>query len=212
MLCKICKSPTNKTTTLSNGKLFHHCENCFFSFVDDKFLPDADSEKARYDLHQNSIEEEGYVQIFQNFIKECISPFVNQDAQLLDYGCGPDAVLAELIKRDGFENIETYDPFYDEKKLDKKYDLICSTEVFEHFHQPLIEIEKILELLKHNGFLAIMTRFNPGIDAFKSWFYKNDFTHVSFYAQESFAYLCQNYKLEQKFSNKVNTICLQKTD
>jgi 2-polyprenyl-3-methyl-5-hydroxy-6-metoxy-1,4-benzoquinol methylase len=40
-------------------------------------------------------------------------------------------VISELLKRNGYR-CENYDPIFFMKELNKKYDFIFSTEVFEH--------------------------------------------------------------------------------
>ena len=208
MLCKICKTQTNKTTTLSNGKIFHHCDHCGFSFLDDQFHVDQEAEKARYDQHENSLEDKGYVKIFEDFIASSVTPFVKSPAQILDYGSGPQPVLAELLKNKGFE-VDIYDPFYAPNKPSKQYDLITSTEVFEHFNNPVAEIEKVVSHLKPQAILAIMTRFSPSLEDFKSWFYKDDSTHVSFFDLKTFSYLEKAYNFRTIHTDQFNTICLQ---
>jgi len=52
---------------------------------------------------------------------------------------------------------EDCDPLFFENPLNKKYDYIFSTEVFEHFFEPQKEIKKIYDLLRPGGYLVVMT-------------------------------------------------------
>jgi CTP:phosphocholine cytidylyltransferase-like protein len=65
-------------------------------------------------------------------------------------------------------------------------------------------------LVRPNGILAIMTLFiNAKID-YKSWWYKNDPTHVVFYHEDTFVYLANRFGLEIIFNDKVSIIIFRK--
>jgi SAM-dependent methyltransferase len=189
--CLICDNQVKEFTQLKNSKIYWHCQNCFFTKLDPSFHIDSAKEKARYDKHQNSIDDLGYVETLEKFIDYSITPFKESITNILDYGSGPEPVLAKLLKRKGYQT-QIYDPFYAVNHYNNEsFDFISSTEVFEHFYDPKKEIKKILNLLKVKGLIAIMTRFSPTIEEFKSWFYKDDETHVSFFTIRTFEYLAK---------------------
>ena len=106
--------------------------------------------------------------------------------------------------------IDIYDKFFfkDESYKQNRYDIIISTEVFEHLENPLNEIESLLSILDRDGLLIIMTNFHDSnIEKFKKWWYVRDLTHVVFYTLETFEYLAKQFKLEIiKCDNKKNII------
>lgn len=206
--CPICSSLTEEKTILKNGRVFYHCSNCGFSGLDPAFFLSASEEKSRYDLHENSINDPGYVAMFEKFINFAITPY--KVKTILDYGSGPGPVLAELLSRKNYD-VSIYDPFYaDSNFADFSFDMVCSTEVFEHFNKPMEEIGKIVKLVKPGGYIAIMTRFRPAIDKFKSWFYKDDTTHVSFYSPKTFEFIAKQFSLEIIEHDSFQTILLKK--
>lgn len=208
MKCKICDS-TNLREISANNKIYYHCLDCEFIFIDSNYLISSDEELSQYNQHNNSIENEGYVNMFENFIKEAISPFI-KEGKALDFGSGPGPVLSELLKRKGFD-VNIYDPFYAPNLPSDKFDLISSTEVFEHFINPLENIELILSLLNKNGILAIMTNFHYNSEeSFKKWWYIRDPTHISFYTKKTFEYLAKKYNLEYIFNNEKNISTFKK--
>lgn len=179
-------------------------------FLDSQFFLDYESEKSRYDLHENTIENQGYVAMFEKFIAEAVTPFHDSVKEILDYGSGPGPVLAELLKRKGYQ-ADIYDPIYAKNSFqENSFDLITSTEVFEHFNDPKKDIEKLVSLLKSGAYLSIMTRFLPEKDKFKSWFYKDDPSHVSFYSLKTFEFLGRENGLKIIKNNGFNLIILQK--
>jgi SAM-dependent methyltransferase len=146
--------------------------------------------------------------MLETFIKATIQPY--QVTRILDYGSGPSPVLAELLRRQSYQ-VEIYDPIYAANKFpEASFDLLCATEVVEHFYQPLQEFPKMLRLLKPNGYLALMTRFSPSYDEFKSWFYKDDSTHTSFYSLKTFEYLAAEFGMEIVNYREPDLIVLQK--
>lgn len=184
------------------------CKCCSLINVSKSDLLGKDEEKARYLTHQNGIEFEGYV----NFLHRAIDPalnFITKDMVGLDYGCGPTPTLSQLLLRQGYA-CEDFDPFFVEHGLDKKFDYIFSTEAFEHFYNPDQEIQKIRELLSEKGILIIMTARWCDLEAFSTWSYARDNTHICFYHSKTFDYICQKFGFEKLFDDGQKIIILKK--
>ena len=80
--------------------------------------------------------------------------------------------------------------------FDKQYDFITASEVVEHLKQPMIELNRLMGLLKSNGVLAIMTQIlSPQID-FDQWYYKNDPSHISFFSEKPLKFLAEKWQVE----------------
>lgn len=206
--CKICLNLVEDSIKCNDGRIFHHCSNCKFTFLDDTFRLDADSEKARYELHENSIEDQAYVKFLTRFIDYAVKPYLEKGMSILDYGSGPEPVLAELLRRHGYE-VDIYDSFYSKNKPSLTYDMIVSTEVFEHFYEPTRDFEFIISLLKPGAYLSVMTSLNPGLDKFIDWWYKNDPTHVSIYDKKTFEFIANEHKLKLLESNSKDMLIFQ---
>ena len=186
--CKICYEITRTVVDKKRKISYYRCISCGFVYLDDKFIVDVNSEKSQYEMHENSFESLGYVKMFEDFIEIAVAPYEKNLNTALEFGCGTGPVLAELLKRRGM-TVDKYDIyFYPEKIYEgKKYDLITSTEVFEHLQNPI----KVLELLaKHtndNAYVILMTKFPPDDDGvFLDWWYRRDVTHISFFTPKSF--------------------------
>jgi len=167
---------------------YYCCDNCGFIFLDENKIISSEQEKKQYGFHNNSFENSGYVNMFQEFIGKAILPYRARIKTALDFGSGPTPVLAELLRQEGFE-VDIYDKYFspEEVYLSKKYDLITATEVFEHLKDPLAVLKLLKSHLNQNGILAIMTLFHPnGIEEFKLWWYRRDSTHISFYTPKTF--------------------------
>lgn len=209
MKCKICNQETYKLYDKQFKIDYHRCQTCGFIYEDPIFHNSYKDEHEEYLRHNNSIEDEGYVNMFLRFI-DAFTPYIS-GKEVLEYGSGPEPVFSEVLRRNGY-CVTSYDPYFlpDEGYLKKKYDLITSTEVFEHFSEPITEIEKLLSLLKKDGILAIMTQFPKDDDHFLDWWYRRDPTHISFYTVKSFDYLCHQYHLERVYHNNKDYMILKK--
>ena len=210
--CKICQS---STSIIEDGKkelCYYRCLSCGFVSLDDKHRVDKEREKKQYDQHNNSLENEGYVQMFEEFIDLSISPYIKNIQTALDFGSGPTPVFSELLKRRGLE-VDIYDIFYAPKKVykDKSYDLISSTEVFEHLSKPLEVLELLTKHLNHQGYIALMTKFPPKEDkAFLNWWYRRDPTHIGFFTPKSFEIMAEKVGLKLLKTINSNIAVFQK--
>ena len=209
MECIVCKSKKLKILNLKNK--YYFCKNCEAIFTAREEIVAAEEEKQRYLGHDNSHQNEGYVKMFKDFIEKVIDPHLEKKGKALEFGCGPGPVLADLLVEEGFE-VDKYDPYFypDLNFKQKKYDLITSTEVFEHFSDPKKEIKLLNKLLKVGGYLAVMTSFHPGPEEFAEWWYKWDPTHIMFYNLKTFKKLVEDHNFEIIFSDQEKYILFKK--
>ncbi|MCK4778206.1 MAG: class I SAM-dependent methyltransferase, partial [Actinomycetia bacterium] len=144
----------------------------------------------RYSQHKNTIEDEGYVAFLENFINIAIMGYSREVKTILDFGCGPVPVLAELLNRKGFVT-DHYDKyFFPEYPEGKYYDMITATEVMEHIAEPIPVFIKLWESLSDGGYLAVMTEFYPvNRKELENWYYLRDKTHISFLCEETIKYI-----------------------
>ena len=147
--------------------------------------------KKRYLEHENSIDDEGY----RAFLSKLANPLknkINKDSKGLDFGCGHGPALADIFIKDKY-SMDLYDPFFfpNEEIFSKTYDFITCTETAEHFFNPNKEFDLLDKLLKKDGWLGVMTCFLTTNEAFDSWHYRRDPTHVVFYAEKTFEVIAQ---------------------
>ncbi|MBU1862340.1 MAG: class I SAM-dependent methyltransferase [Candidatus Omnitrophica bacterium] len=208
--CSVCSGTVKIIPGDSTVLDYYWCASCDYIFIDEgKILP-PDEEKRRYGLHENTRNNEGYVAMFNEFIAKAVTPYRKNIKTVLDFGCGPGPVLASLLQEEGFE-VDTYDIHFapDEVYRNKSYDLITATEVFEHLKDPLITTSFLREHLTPNGIMAIMTLFHPGNEEqFKTWWYKREATHISFYTPRTFKKLATLCKMNVVMVDKKNVCVL----
>ena len=192
MNCTLCGS------VLSNKKdeYYYNCDICKAIVMDKKYYLSADKEKARYETHNNDVNDIGY----QNFVLPITNYVIEKflpEHKGLDFGSGTGPVISSMLLERGYDIVQ-YDPFFapNQNILNNMYDYIVSCEVFEHFYNPKTEIDRLTSLLKVNGMLLIMTMlYNDQID-FNKWNYRNDSTHVFIYRKETIEYIANEKKLE----------------
>ena len=182
------------------GWRYFHCQVCDLVYRDPVTYLNKVEEKARYETHNNSIENTGYVR-FLTPVVELLKPYLRTSDKGLDYGCGPGPILKILFSNFGFE-IENYDPYFfnDLKLLEKKYNFITCTEAIEHFYESGEGLNKMVDLLEKDGFLLLMTDRRPSKEKFLSWGYRMDNTHVCFYSTKTFEWIAHHWNLELVYS------------
>ena len=210
--CKICNSETSNMRDSKKNLDYYRCIDCGFIYLEDASIVDKEREKAHYDKHENSFESLGYVKMFETFIDKAIEPYLENIESALEFGCGAGPVLAELLRRKGLE-VDQYDLYYFPKKVyeGKKYDLITSTEVFEHLKEPTAILQTLVNSLSNNGYIILMTQFPPSKDRdFLDWWYRRDITHISFFTPKSFEIMGNHVGLKRINVFAPNIVVFQK--
>ena len=210
--CKICKADTHVLNDNKKELRYYRCSSCGFLYLDDEFIIGKESEKSQYDMHKNSFDSLGYVKMFEDFIEKAILPYEKNIATALEFGCGSGPVLAELLSRKGM-TVDKYDLYFYPKKVyeGKKYDLITSTEVFEHLKNPIEILEMLVEHTNKNGYIVLMTKFPPKDDKeFLAWWYRRDPTHISFFTPKSFEIMAEKVGIKVVKTIDKNIVVFQK--
>jgi len=211
--CKICGS--SKLISYHHPKfniLFHECKTCEVIYKDDRHKISLDDEYKVYENHQNTLDNEGYVKFLSDFIDQTVIPY-KKCGDLLDFGSGPSPVLSYILKRQYMFHVSIYDIFYAKgvNVFNKTYDVITSTEVFEHLSNPNETFVKLKKSLKDGGILAVMTLFHPNnLDKFNDWFYIRDPSHITFYTPKTFKVLAKKHGFEVLYTNEHRYITLKK--
>ncbi len=209
--CLICNAETTKLDDKQIKVTYAVCKNCGFIYKGKEHHVDSEEELRIYSLHNNSFESEGYVKIFVNLIKDYITP-LKVKGKVLEFGSGPGPVLLDLLKLENYD-VYSYDPYFNNETNYKnnKYELITSTEVVEHFSNPLREFEHLSNLLEPSGYIVIMTNLrNMDLPKFLDWWYRRDTTHISFYTMKSLKVIASKFNLKIINTNNKNIIVFQK--
>lgn len=185
MDCPLCGAADPVNFCRDARRDYLRCRSCRLVFVPPAYFPDREAERAEYALHENDPGDAGYRK-FLSRLAEPLAERLEPGARGLDFGCGPGPALAGMLEEAGFR-VTLYDPFFfpDRAALAATYDFITATEVVEHLHRPGAELSRVWQRLAPGGYLGIMTKLVLGREAFASWHYKNDITHVSFFSRET---------------------------
>lgn len=214
--CPLCLGVSTRDFCSDRHRRYFHCDTCTLIFADPDTLLSSTAEKAVYDHHQNSPEDEGYRQFLSQLANPLSARLGKQPLHGLDFGSGPGSALPVLLQEKGYR-MAVYDPYYapDPAVLAQRFDFITCTEAIEHFYQPAREWRLLLGLLKPGGWLGLMTSLTTHISTkpatnqttdltvnvtdFAQWHYKNDPTHVSFFSHNTFQYLAERDALSLEF-------------
>jgi len=200
-------------------RAYQECLRCGLISLDQCHWLSASEEKERYLLHQNSAQNDGYIQFLRRGVDPLVSALSlsvthNTTVRGIDYGCGPEPTASGILREYGYE-VTDYDPFFYPETLAfrgmadlassasalfevDRFDFVLCTEVIEHLRDPKGEFERMLELLKPGGYLVLMTEVWDESIPFASWNYLSDPTHITFYQPESFRWIATNYMLSME--------------
>ncbi|MFK8011446.1 MAG: class I SAM-dependent methyltransferase [Marinicellaceae bacterium] len=211
MNCPLCLKSKVSDFYADKKRLYWQCQDCLLVFVDQNHYLDAHHEKAVYDLHENSADDIGY----RNFLNKLLIPLakkIKPNSLGLDFGSGPGPAISAILSELGFK-VYNFDLYYanSPELLKLEYDFITCTEVIEHLYHPYNEIDSLYKILKPGGFMGIMTKRLTNHQAFKTWHYKNDPTHVCFYSDETFEFIANHWGFYLELINS-DTIILEKLD
>lgn len=205
MNCLLCH-----TTATSERDEAFFCTNCGLVFKNPIVHLNPAEDLKRYSEHQNNEKDQGYLD-FLSKLTNPLAQFLPAQFNALDFGCGPGPALSMLLEKMGGA-VENYDPIFYPKEdlLNNIYDVVTTTEVVEHFKNPLGDWTLLISRVRPGGLLGVMTQFiNPGID-YRSWWYKNDPTHVVFYQEKTFNFLADKFNLEVLFNDRKSVVIFKK--
>lgn len=221
--CPLCQSFTLELfyTRPKDCREFWLCRDCNFVHVPENFHLNTEDEKGIYDLHDNNQLDQGYRKFLSRTLSPTLEILANRYPNIekdklvgLDFGCGPGPTLSIMASEQGYK-MENFDKFYanhTELLKNDHYHFITSTEVVEHLEQPIEIFLKLLDCLKDNGILTIMTKrlsdqSLADKESFARWHYIQDPTHIGFFHLNSFEWLAKklNCKLDV-ISNDVITL------
>jgi hypothetical protein len=175
------------------------CPECKFLFVGNPAWLD--------EAYKNPINLEDTGLMARNiYLNKCITVlitfFFNPKGTFVDYAGGY-GIFTRLMRDAGF-NFLWYDPYcanltaagfeYDIKS-GKKVEAVTAFEVFEHFKEPLEEIEKMFAV-SENLFFSTELLPSPIPEPGKYWYYGFEHgQHISFYTTETLAFIAGKYGL-----------------
>lgn len=214
MNCPLCSSPA-QLFFKGEDREYQYCDLCGLIFVPPNFHIPSESESERYREHENSLDNEGYVAMFMEKVS-LIKKYCPSLKTALDFGCGYEPVLKTLLEREGITT-EIYDLiFFPNFPKNKTYDLVISTETFEHLKNPMQDIQQAAACVAPSGFLAVMTRFYPLENGkpceinFSKWYYQRDPTHIAFYTSESFQWIADKMGFQIILNNQFDFVLLKR--
>lgn len=208
MNCNVCSAKSEKvfSAKILNKYVvdYYHCSICDFLQTEEPYWL-----KESYDS-AIGIEDTGLLKRNLALAKSTsviISSLFNKDGVFLDYAGGY-GIFVRLMRDIGF-NFYWEDPFAQNLVArgfdyinDKKIELITAFECFEHFSNPLAEIEKMLHISSNVLFsTSLFSGKPPQPDSW--WYYSlNSGQHISFYSVKTLKFIADKYSLYLNTDNK----------
>jgi len=212
--CRICDDQS--FTFFSDCRPYYLCKTCSFIFTDSS-LSTEETKEHYQSQYVNNFDWSNFAKSLLESLSFSITP-----RTILDFGSGS-GKLADEFRTMGFE-VHNYEPmlhgvFQTENYLNS-YDLVILNEVIEHIVDVLSVFDCVCSLTRPGGLLYVGTLLTDAMinepdkfqELFSSWWYKDDQTHVSFFSQLTFEYICsiKNIYRLQMLSAGANGVILQK--
>jgi hypothetical protein len=209
--CRICGHSTElqfkRKILLKYEVGYSRCHACGFMQTDKAFWLEEAYSSAITSLDIGLLERNNWLR--KEVTRIIDSCFPNADT-FLDYAGGY-GVFTRLMRDAGF-NFYRQDPFcenifskhFDSSDAPKKsFDVVTAFEVFEHFADPIPEIEKMLQYSKEIIFSTVLQPQDRS--QLNDWWYIAEETgqHLSFYTFESLQVIADKYRLNL-YSNRNN--------
>lgn len=194
-LCPLCTLPLPAPHLSLNGRRAARCRQCDLISVHEPDWLTPEQEHERYLLHRNSRENADYI-AFLNTVVTAVAEHVTPPAAILDFGSGPEPVLAELLRARGYD-VALFDPLFapHESVLGEQYDAVVCCETAEHFRTPASEWQTMCDATRRDGFLIVKTLFHDDSTDIENWWYVRDPTHVCFYSERTLAWIANRFGL-----------------
>ena len=197
--CPLCSNPKSSHYFSDQFREYMHCPVCELVFTHPDSHLSRDEEFKRYEFHQNNLDDPRY----RSFLQKMSAPMLNRiaaNSDGLDFGSGPGPLLKHIFEEQG-HTMSVYDTFYAPKQevFKKSYAFITATEVVEHLHKPLVELDRLWSCLQPRGYLGVMTSLNLPELNFSTWHYIKDDTHVVFFAPQTMTWLVNRWGAQLEF-------------
>lgn len=219
MTCKICNQATKqifKAKILNKYEInYFYCEHCGFLQTEEPYwLDEAYSESI-------NVSDTEYMQrnlMLSEKLTILLALFFDKKAKFLDYAGGY-GVFVRMMRDIGFDfywddkyTTNLFARGFEYNNLDK-YEAVTTFESFEHFVNPMFEIENLLKVSKNIIFSTELLPNNiPKPEDW--WYYGLDHgQHISFYSIRTLEFIAKKYNLnyinlsslhlltDKKFSN-----------
>jgi len=207
MICKICNQDNNSIFTakiLNKYDVdYYHCSQCYFLQTEEPYWLE-ESYKESINLSDTGI-------MLRNISLSHITTiivffFYNRKKKFLDYAGGY-GILTRMLRDVGLD-------FYWKDKFSKNllargfeyssnnsFELVTSFEAFEHFENPLEEIESMLT--KSDTILFSTNLINDDLPNPSEWWYfgLEHGQHISFFSKKTLEYVAKKYNLNLYTNN-----------
>lgn len=201
MRCKICKSETKllfrRPVLKKHDVAYFHCGNCDFMQTEEPFWLEEAYSSAISDLDLGPVNR---AITGAQIVEGVILAGFDTDAKFVDWGGGY-GVFTRLMRDRGYDfywsDRYCQNLFAKHFTVDKEstYELITAFEVFEHFVDPMSELQDMLRL-SSNLFFTTLTP-PRGLTSLKDWWYltPEHGQHISIYSEKTLRFIAGMFGL-----------------
>ena len=209
MTCRICENDVRRlfeARCLRKHTIqYFYCDNCGFLQTEKPFWLEEAYREPINETDTGILSRNLYL---FNVTSTLITFLFDKKGVFLDYA-GGHGILTRLMRDSGF-NFYWYDPYtnnmfsrgFEFNENVGKVDLVTCYEAFEHFVQPIAEIDRLLSISSN---LLFTTEFLPSPVPLPAewWYYGLEHgQHISFYSLKTVSYIAKRYGMNLYTDNK----------
>ena len=192
---------------------YFYCRNCGFLQTEKPHWLEEAYRCAINDLDTGLLQRNIY---YSKIATVILSRYFKKDAEFLDYGGGY-GIFTRLMRDNGF-NFFIYDPncpnlFAKEFQFNPEINqisLITSWECFEHFENPLVDLEKMLKISRNIMFSTeLLPEDIPNPDKWGYYGFEHG-QHISFYSKKTFLFLSKKFNLKYYSARNLHVLTEKK--
>lgn len=190
--CRICNNQA--FIFFEDSRPFYLCKNCGV-IITESPLTLEEKEQHYQSQHATEFDWNNYAKSILDAVSFAVTP-----GTILDFGSGSE-FLSDALTSMGYA-VDSYEPMlhgdFKTGQYSVCYDLVILNEVIEHLVDVKAVIDSVHSVTRPGGIIYIGTLMTDNMmnepasfhETFGNWWYKDDQTHVSFFCQLTFEYIC----------------------
>ncbi len=196
--CRVCAAPAD--LFFEDWRAYYKCPVCYLVFTGETA---GREEQDRHYRAQDKDDPAFWRRVAETYV-ELASQFA-APGRILDFGSG-EGRLSEALRDMGYE-VESFEPrihgAFGAREDTGRFGVVVANQVLEHLSEPCADIAMLCGVLEEGGMIFLTSSFTDAfihsrdaVEQFRSWWFKDDATHISFFCYWTLKWIAERLGLE----------------